>query len=71
MSNEKVKLNVEVSPELYETIDRLAKDGHESKGDILRKGIAFMKVALEAKRQGKKLGIAASDQPLETEFTGI
>jgi predicted transcriptional regulator len=71
MSEERIKLSVEVSPELYETIDRLAKKGHESKSDVLRKGIAFMQVALEAKQAGKKIGIAALGQSLETEIIGI
>ena len=71
MSAERIKLSVEVSPELYETIDRLAKKGHESKSDVLRKGIALMQVALEAKQAGKKIGIAGVGQPLEKEIIGI
>ena len=49
-----VKLSVEVSADLNEILEQLAKDAHESKSDILRKGIALMKIALEAKKQGKK-----------------
>ena len=71
MNEDRIKLSVEVSPELYRTIDRLAKQGHESKSDVLRKGIALMQVALEAKQDGKKIGIAAFGQPLEKEIIGI
>jgi len=71
MSEERIKLSVEVSPELYETIERLAKKGHESKSDVLRKGIALMQVAVEAKQEGKRIGIAAQGQPLEKEIIGI
>jgi len=71
MSEERIKLSVEVSPELYEIIEKLAKQGHETKSDIFRKGIALMKVAAEAKQAGKKIGIAAPGQTLETEIIGI
>ena len=71
MSEERIKLSVEVSPELYETIEKLAKRGHETKSDVLRKGIALMQVAADAKQEGKKIGIAAPGQTLETEIIGI
>lgn len=71
MNEQRIKLSVEVSPEFYETIDRLAKLGHQSKSDVLRKGIALMQVAFEAKQEGKKIGVAVAGQPLEKEIIGI
>lgn len=68
----KVRLSLEVSPELNETLEHLVRQGGgSSKSEVLRKAIALMQVAVDARQQGKKIGIAEKDQPLSTEFIGI
>jgi predicted transcriptional regulator len=67
----KVRLSLDISPELNELLDRLAATIGGTKSDVLRKAIALMEVAVEAKRQGKKFGIAEKDQPLATEIIGL
>ncbi len=72
MANNKVKLSVEVSQELDATLEQLAKDVHGTKSDVLRKGIALLQVAVEAKKQGQKFGVADSTgKHLEREIVGI
>ena len=72
MANQKVKLSVEVSQELDATLEQLAKDVHGTKSDVLRKGIALLQVAVEAKKQGQKFGVADSTgKQLEREIVGI
>jgi hypothetical protein len=66
-----VRLSLDVSPDLYETITLLATKLHSTKSDVLRKAIALMEVAVRAKEQHKKFGIAGPDQPLETEIVGL
>jgi len=72
MPNEKVKLSVEVSKELDDALEQLAKDVHGTKSDVLRKGIALLQVAVEAKKEGRKFGVAdPHSKLLEREVIGI
>jgi len=67
----KVRLSLDISPELNALLERLATTTGGTKSDVLRKAIALMEVVVEAKRQGKKFGIAEKDQPLATEIVGL
>lgn len=68
---EKVRLSLDISPELNTLLEQLAASTGSTKSEVLRKAIALMEVAVEAKRQGKKLGIAERDQQLTTEIIGL
>ena len=70
-ANQTIRLSLDVSPELYETLTTLAAKLHSTRSDILRKAVAFMEVAVRAKDQHKKFGVAAPDQSLETEIVGL
>ncbi|MBI1760147.1 MAG: DNA-binding protein [Acidobacteria bacterium] len=67
----KVRLSLDISPELNTLLENLAGNIGGTKSDVLRKAIALMEVAVDAKRQGKKFGIAEKDQQLATEIIGI
>ena len=68
-TQEKIRLSLDVSPELNDVIEKLADGG--SKSEVLRKAIALMRVASEAHKNGKKFGIAKDSASLETEIVGI
>lgn len=68
---ERVRLSLDLSPELNRLLEDLAVAIDGTKSDVLRKGIVLMELAVKAKRQGRKLGIAESDQPLVTEIVGL
>lgn len=68
---EKVRLSLDISPELNALLEMLADKTGGTKSDVLRKAISLMEVAVEAKRQGKKFGIAERDQQLSTEIIGL
>jgi predicted transcriptional regulator len=70
-SDATIRLSLDVSPELSDALTQLASKLHTSKSDVLRKAIALMEVAVRAKEQHKKFGIAAPDQALETEIVGL
>jgi predicted transcriptional regulator len=70
-TKEKVRLSLDISSELNDLLERLAEQSGSTKSEVLRKAIALMEVATEAKRQGKKFGIADRDQQLSTEIIGI
>ena len=67
----KVHFNLDISPDLNALLDKLAVSIGGTKSDVLLKAIVLMDVAVDAKRQGKKFGIAEQDQPLATEIVGI
>lgn len=72
MSSEKpVRLSLEVSPQLNAKLEELAEKLHGSKSDVLRRAVALMDVAVQAKEEGKKFGVANKDQELATEIVGI
>jgi hypothetical protein len=43
----------------------------DSPSDLFRKALGLYKLAEEAKREGKVVGIAATPNCLETEFVGL
>ncbi len=67
----KIRLSLDISPETNTLLETLASSIGGTKSDVLRKGIVLMQVAIDAKRQGKKFGIAEKDQSLATEIVGL
>jgi hypothetical protein len=63
-----VRLSLDVSVELNALIGELATDSNSTKSDVLRRAVTLLKVANDAKKQGKKVGIAERDQQLATEI---
>lgn len=68
---ERVRLSLDVSPELNDLIEDLAERTDGTKSDVLRRAIALMDVAVKANEQGMKVGVAADDNSLTTEFVGL
>ena len=66
-----VRLSLDITPELNDLLNDLALKTGGTKSDVLRKAIALIEIAVDAKRRGKKFGIAEKDQPLTTEIVGI
>jgi predicted DNA-binding protein len=71
MAKETVRLSLDVSTSLDNTLEDLAKRTGSTKADILRKGIALVEVAVDAKEHGKKLGVADRAEQLTREIVGI
>ncbi|MBD2504470.1 DNA-binding protein [Anabaena azotica FACHB-119] len=68
---ERIQINLDLSPELYETINKLKQQINGDTAEILLKGIILLEVALEAKLQGKQVWITDDKQNLESEIVGI
>jgi len=69
--NEKVRVSLDISPELNDRLQEMARDMHGTKSDVLRKSLALMLVALQATKDGKKVGIAERSDQLTTEIIGL
>ena len=70
MKTGKVRLSLDVSPELYETLEQLANKTHGSKSDVLRKAIVLMEVAVEAKERHQKLGLLDENRQVVSDIIG-
>jgi predicted transcriptional regulator len=71
MGRTKVRLTLDLSPELDQLLQRLADMMGVTKSEVMRKSITLMELAVEAKRAGKRFGIAHDDQNLATEIVGL
>lgn len=71
MAQEKVRLNLQVSSELNQMLETIAEDTGTQRSDVIRQALALMKVAHEAKRKGKHIGLVSDPQQLETEIVGL
>jgi hypothetical protein len=69
--NPKIRLSLDITPEANELIEKMAEDLGTSKADVMRKAIAVMKVAVDAKKDHKHLGVSTKRENLETEIVGI
>ena len=56
---------------LYLDIDLRKDSGASSKSEVLRKAIALMRAATDAKIAGKPFGIGKSDESMEMKIVGI
>ena len=70
-SNEKVRISLDISPELNDRLQAMARDIHGTKSDVLRKSLALMEAALQATKEGKKIGFADRSDQLTTEIIGL
>jgi predicted transcriptional regulator len=68
---DKVRLSLDVSAELNKTLEELADKTMGSKSDVLRKAIALMEVAVEAKEKGENVGVVNKKGELVTRIVGL
>jgi len=69
--DKKVRMNLQVSAELNELLERIADDTGTNRSDVIRQALALMKVAHEAKRKGKHIGLVSDPGRLDTEIVGL
>lgn len=68
----KVRLNVEVSPDLDKFLERLAEDEGTTKTEIVRRGLSVMKAFRDQIRRGRgHIGFTADASKLDSELVGI
>jgi len=70
MAAAKVRLSLEVSEDLNRRLELLAEQIGSTKSEFLRKAIALMEVAVDAKLHGQDIGILDGDV-VKTKIIGI
>ncbi len=71
MTAQGIQINLDLSPELYETLNNLAQHINGDNAEALLKAIALLEVAVNAKQKGKHIWITDDNENLETEIVGI
>jgi hypothetical protein len=68
---ERVQINLDLSAEFFETINKIKQQINGETAEVLLKGIILLEVAVEAKLQGKQVWITDGKQNLESEIIGL
>jgi Ribbon-helix-helix protein, copG family len=68
---DKVRLNLQLSQELNKTLDEITESTGSNRTDVIRQALALMKVAHDAKRKGKHLGLVSDADKLDMEIVGL
>jgi hypothetical protein len=63
--------NLAMTPEADEFLAELAKKSGLSEGEVLRLALGMFKTAVDAKRQGKHVGVASTPDVLDIELVGF
>ena len=71
MAGDEVRMNLQVSAEINELLERIAKDTGSNRSEVIRQALALMKVAQEAKKKGKHIGLVSDADKLDTEIVGL
>lgn len=65
----KVRLSLDVSPELNKMLEGLVDKTGSSKSDVLRKAIGFMDIVVDTQQQGLRIGITNDiEKPIQREL---
>jgi hypothetical protein len=63
--------NLAMTPEADEFLAELAQRTCLSEGDVLRLALGMFKTAIDAKQQGKHVGVAGTPDVLDIELVGF
>ncbi|MGI4876159.1 MAG: hypothetical protein ACRYG4_01585 [Janthinobacterium lividum] len=70
-SESKVRLSLDLSPQTNSLLERVVSDQGTTKSDVLRKAIALVIVAEDARREGRSLGVIDANKQLVAEIVGF
>jgi len=67
----RVMRNLAMTRDANELLATLAQETGLGEGDVLRLALGMFKVAVDAKKEGKHVGVARSPEALDLELTGF
>ncbi|WP_103670927.1 ribbon-helix-helix protein, CopG family [Pseudanabaena sp. BC1403] len=62
MATNRKRLNLDLSPEAYELLQKLAEESGKNMAEVLRTGLALYGIAQDEKQKGRSLGVVKDDQ---------
>lgn len=66
-----VRMNLQVSTEINDLLEKIADETGSNRSEVIRRALALMKVAHDARQRGKRLGLVADPDKLDTEIVGV
>ena len=67
----KVRLSLDLSPQTNDLLEKVVAQQGTTKSDVMRKAIALVIVAEDARRDGQSLGVIDADKKLVAEIIGF
>jgi hypothetical protein len=67
----RIERNLAMTPEAEKFLATLAARTGKSEGDVIRLALGMFKTAVDAKEQGKHVGVASSPDVLDIELVGF
>jgi len=67
----RTRITLDLTPEAAQALNELMSRTGDSPSSLFRKALGLYKLAEEANREGKAVGIASTPDALETEFVGL
>ena len=61
-SKQKKRLNLELTPEAYELLQKLADESGKNMADVLRTGLALYGISREEEQKGRSLAVVQDDK---------
>jgi Arc/MetJ-type ribon-helix-helix transcriptional regulator len=68
---DKVRITLDLSPDLNRTLEELVAKSGTNKSDVLRKAIALVEIAMEAKPKGLSLALSDKEDRVVTKIVGL
>jgi hypothetical protein len=62
------RLNINLPPAVYGTLQRLATETNRTMTDVVRTGLSLAKIALEAEKTNNKLAVVSQDGKISKEI---
>jgi len=62
MATNRKRLNLDLSPDAYEMLQKLAEESGKNMAEVLRTGLALYGIAQDEKQKGRSLGVVKDDQ---------
>lgn len=67
----KVRLSLDLSPLTNEVLEEVAANQHTTKSEVLRKAIGLVKLADDARRGNRKIGVMDTENNIFSEIVGL
>jgi hypothetical protein len=59
------RLNLDLTPDAYELLQKLAEESGKNMADILRTGLALYNIAQEESKKGRSLGVVEGEKVIK------
>ena len=66
-----VRMSLNMSPELNEKLEKMSREAHATKTDILKKAIFLMDIAMNSKKMGNQVAVVDKKGHKVSDILGV